>query len=569
MTNLISRRTILLGGLKTATVLIATRPVFALSTEVADDDFKNAFKQLDKFVTRHVQEVGAPGLTLAITGRERPLRISQYGFADLKTRRKVAPETLFEIGSISKSFVAIAALQAAEDGKLDLNKPVVEYLPWLKIESRFEPFTAQHLLSHTAGLTGVPLLIRVAASTLKVGTEPGTRFLYSNIGYVLLGFLLEAVDKQPLADIIRKRVLEPTGMDSSEPMITNSTRSRMAIGYVPLHEDRPFPLRGELAEAPWIEVPEAAGSIASTPSDMAAYMRMLLNRGIGAKRRVLSEKSFESLIRPQIKAPFRGEEASYALGLWVSNTNNHQLLRHTGGMVAFSSAMFVDMTAGVGAFASVNARLAGYRPVAVTKYALDLVSAATAGQSLPEIPPPLPSPLVIKNATDYAGTFTSSSGNQLVVNASGDQLILNYKGQRIVLEQAGPDRFIVKHPDFELFVLTFGRQKGAVTEVFHGSDWWTNERYAGPKSFDYPKELDTYVGRYRSDNAWYGSTRVLIRKGRLTLEGDVPLVEISPGVFKFEGDPNTVDQIVFDTIIDGKATRANYSGIEFFRTYTP
>ncbi len=576
MTSLISRRKILAGGLKTAAgALVLKEFAFTEYASAAlrlldpDNRFEPAFKRLDEFIARHMQEVGAPGMTLALANREGALRISQYGLADVKTGTKVGPATMFEIGSISKSFVALAVVQIAEEGKLDLNKPVASYLPWLKIDSKFAPFTASHLLSHTAGLSGVPLLMRVAANTLKVGSEPGTRFVYSNIGYVLLGFLLEAVDKRPLAEILRKRVLEPAGMNTSEPVITNAVRERMAIGYAPMHEDRPFPLRGKLAEAPWIEVPEAAGSVASTPADMAMYMRMLLNRGAGARGRVVSEKGFDLLVKPSIKAPFRGEDSNYALGLWVNNADDQLLLRHTGGMVAFSSAMFVDVKNGIGAFASVNASLGGYRPVAVTKYALDLLKAAERGEDFPPMPPPLPSPAVIKNAADYSGTFTSANGKKLVLSADGERLTLEHNGQRIVLEQAGRDRFIVKHPDFELYSLLFGREKGLVVEASYGPEWWTNEKYSGPKTFEYPAEWNAFIGRFRSDSPWYGSTRVVLRKGRLTLEGEVPLVQIEPGVFGFEGDTSALERITFDTIVDGRAFHANYSGIDFYRTFTP
>src|SRR6185295_9258795 len=102
--------------------------------------------------------------------------------------------------------------------------------------------------------------------------------------------------------------------------------------------------------APWVEVPEAAGSIAATAHDMGNYLQMLLNRGAGAKGRVLSEKAFELFTKPVIKSPFRGEDAHYAYGLWVSDNDGHKLLRHTGGMVAFSSAMFADVTDGLAAF---------------------------------------------------------------------------------------------------------------------------------------------------------------------------------------------------------------------------
>jgi len=548
-----------------------SRPVVAATNFQRDADrFQPAFQRLDEFIARHMNEHGAPGMTLALADRTGLLRSSQYGFADLKAGVKVNPQTLFEIGSISKSFVGIAIVQLAEEGKLDLHKPVIAYLPWLKVESSFAPFTTHHLLTHTSGLAGVPLLMRVVATTLRTGFEPGTRFLYSNIGYVLLGFILEAIEKRPFAEVMRQRVLDPLGMSASAPVIANSIRERVAVGYGPLKPDRPFPLKGQLGEAPWIEVPEAAGSIAATPNDMSNYLRMLLTRGAGPKQRLLSEKTFELFIKPVIKSPFRGEEASYAYGLFVSEVNGHTLLRHTGGMVAFSSAMYADITGGFAAFASVNARLSGgYRPVAVTKYALELLNAASRGKEFPPPPPPLQSPDKVRNAPDYAGIYTARDGKKLVLEARDEQLLLQHNGQRVALEQAGKDRFIVEHPDFELFVLSFAREQDVVVEAFHGSDWWTNERYSGTKSFEYPKEWDTYTGHYRSDSPWYGSTRVVVRKGRLLLDGEQPILQIRMGTFRLPGEISGAERISFDTVVDGKALRMNYSGIDFYRTFTP
>ncbi len=578
----LTRRALLRNGIKTGVGVVLLRelafdslPVI-VSAEVAPqaDRFQTVYQRLDEYIARHMSEMGLPGMTLALADRNGLLRSSQYGFADVKSGVKVSSQTMFEIGSISKSFVAIAVLQLAEEGKLDLQKPVTTYLPWLKTETKFAPFTTHHLLSHTSGLSGIPLLNRVAATTLRVGFEPGSSWVYSNIGYVLLGFLIEAVDKRPFAEAIRQRVLLPLGMNSSAPVISNEIRERLAIGYAPLQSDRPFPLRGKLGEAPWLEVTEAAGSVASTAGDMGNYLRMLLNRGAGAKGRVLSEKAFELFTKPVIKSPFRGEEASYAYGLWVSATKGHTLFRHTGGMVAFSSAMYVDMTEGFAAFASVNAsRLpGGYRPISVIRYALALLSAASSSQELPAPPPPLPSPAMVKNAADYAGTFSlasSSEDQKLVLVSEGDQLILQHDGARIVLEQVGPDSFLVKHPDFELFTLGFGRGKDGVVEAFHGPRWWTNERYGGLRKFDYPKEWEAYTGHFHSDSPWYGSGRVVIRKGQLWLNGESPLAPVEPNVFRPAGDPNDADRITFDMFANGQAMRLNFSGIEFFRTFTP
>jgi CubicO group peptidase (beta-lactamase class C family) len=531
-----------------------------------------AFTRLDEFITRHMKETGAPGLTLALANREGLLRVSTYGLADVKTGARVLPETLFQIGSISKSFVAVALLQLRDEGKLDLHKPVAQYLPWLRIKSGFEPVTTHHLLSHTAGLPGAPLLLDALLSELPAGSKPGTHFLYSNTGYNILGFLVEALDGRPFAAAMRARVLEPLGMRASAPVISNETRGRMAVGYQPFQEDRPFPLRGRLAEAPWIEMDMGAGSIAATPSDMAAYVSALLNRGATPRGRLLSEESFRLMTTPVIKTPFRGEDASYGYGLWISDIGGHTRLRHTGGMVAFSSALDLDLDEGVGAFASVNANLSGYRPVAVARFAIDALTAARAGGPLPALPAPQAAPEEIKNAADYAGTFTSPDGRKLTfAPEGGDKLFMLRGGERIRLERSrvGGDQFIAIHPDFDLYRLAFTREKGRVVEVSYGADWYAGANYAGARTFNYPKEWDAFRGHYYNDSPWYGGSRVVIRKGQLLLDGAQPLVQTDDGSFMLAGDESAPDRIRFESIVNGKAMRMNFSGIPFRRAFTP
>ncbi|MCA1614698.1 MAG: serine hydrolase [Acidobacteria bacterium] len=480
------------------------------------------------------------------------------------------PETLFEIGSVSKSFAGVALLQMHDEGRVDLHRPVAEYLPWLKLEQRHGAVTAHHLLSHTSGLQGAPLLPESVAAGLETFYKPGEKFVYSNIGYLILGLLVEALDRRPFADALAARVLKPLGMTSSAPVIDNRLRRRMAVGYAPEFEDRPFPTRGALAEAAWIEVDTAAGGVASTATDMVAYMRMLLNRGAGpGARRIISESSFELLTRPVVKAPFRGEEASYTYGFWVSQDKAGAThLRHTGGMVAFSSSFDADLTTGLAAFASVNARLGGYRPVAVTKYALELLAAERAGAELPDGPEAAPPPDEVKNAADYAGAYAAPDGRQLVLAAEGRRLMLTNKGRAVALERSGgADSFIVKHPEFELFRLVFGREGGAVVEAGHGPDWYAGARYKGPRTFEHPQEWDAYVGRYRHESPWYGSTRVVLRRGALWLDGEQRLHALPDGSFSPGAPADTPERVRFTHVLGGRALRMNLSTVEYHRTY--
>lgn len=564
----LSRRKFISSSAKSALAVTVLRSVVPANILTQAAAVQPLFARLDEFITRHMRETGVPGMTLALANREGLIRASTYGYADTKAGLRVAPETMFEIGSVSKSFVGLLLMQLRDEGKLDLNKPIVEYLPWLKISSRFEAITTHHVLSHTAGLPGAPLLLDALLGELWTAYAPGKRFLYSNTGYNILGFLIEALDKRPFAEAMRARVLTPLGMTASAPIITNELRKRMAVGYEPLLEGHPFPVHGTLAEAQWIEVDIAAGSIASTPGDMAKYIRVLLNRGALPKGRLISEEAFALFTEPAINSPYRGEPASYGYGLWISEVGGHTRLRHTGGMVAFASSLDVDVTAGVGAFASVNANLRGYRPVLVTRYAMDLFNASFAGKPLPEPPAPDPAPDEVRNATDYAGIYTSPQGKRLEFAAEGQKLILVHGGRRIALERAGSERFIVKHPDFELFVLGFARENQQVTQAFHGADWYMGSKYTGPKSFETKKGWEAFVGHYYNDSPWYGNRRIVLRKGQLFVDGLQPLVPRGDGKFGI-GDPEAPDWISFESIVDGRAMRLNYSGIVFRRAFTP
>jgi len=564
----ISRRNFLSASAKSALAVTVLRSVVPARVWAQAAAVQPLFARLDEFIARHIREIGVPGMTLALANRDGLIRASTYGYADTKAGLRVAPETMFEIGSISKSFVSLALLQLRDEGKLDLNKPIVGYLPWLKINSKFEAITTHHILSHSAGLPGAPLLLDALLSELWTAYAPGKHFLYSNTGYNILGFLIEALDQRPFAEAMRARMLAPLGMTASAPIITTDLRKKMAVGYEPLDEGKPFPNHGPLAEAQWIEVDIAAGSIASTPGDMAKYMRMLLNRGALPKGRLISEEGFALFTKPAIVSPYRGEPASYGYGVWVSDIEGHTRLRHTGGMVAFSSSIDLDLTAGVGTFASVNANLRGYRPVAVTKYAVELFNASLAAKSLPDPPAPPPSPDEVKNAADYAGTYTTLDGKKLEFVTEGEKLILVHGNRRVVLERAGNDRFIVKHPDFDVYLLGFVRDNQQVTQAFYGGDWYLGAKYAGPKSFETKKEWEAFAGHYYNDSPWYGDARIVLRKGQLYLDGVQQLVPRADGKFGI-GDPEAPDWISFESIVDGRAMQMSFSGIPFRRAFTP
>jgi D-alanyl-D-alanine carboxypeptidase len=303
---------------------------------------------------------------------------------------------------------------------------------------------------------------------------------------------------------------------------------------------------------------------------MAAYATMLLNRGAGPNGRVLDERSFERLITPVQQADSWGKGTSYGYGFAVNQQDGRTVIRHTGGMIAFSSALHADLTSGVAAFASMNAMLQPYRPNDVVSYALDLLRAADSRKALPPVPAP-EQPLVVTNASDYAGNYVPASGRAWRVVAEGNQLLVyphGVGGQASRLQRMpGDDSFtlgVISYSDDGKYPLHFFRDKNnVVTELFYGPEWMPNERYTGPKQFEYPKEWEAFAGDYRNDDPWQGLARVWLRKGKLWLGGDA-IVPMGNGLFRPDQE-NSPERISFDTLISGKAQRMNFSGVDFYR----
>jgi D-alanyl-D-alanine carboxypeptidase len=546
-------------GCTLAFVLVA-----AAAADERDLRYAPAYKRLDQFVARHMRENNTPGIAVAITDRERLLSVRSYGFANLMTRTSVTARTVFPIGSISKAFTAVALLQLQEAGKVDLDAPAARYLPWLQVNSPYVPFTIHHLLSHTAGLPSdrddLPstLYSAFASQEQAVAFAPGERFVYSNVGYQVLGRIIEAMAGMPLAEVQRAGIFEPLGMTDSVGSITNAHRNRMAAGYPVYYDDRPFHSSQPVASGPWVEWDSGDGNVAVSAIDLAAFLRMLLNRGAGPRGRILSEKSFGLMTQHAVKVR---DGLHYGYGMSI---RENAVLAHSGGMVGYTAMLLADPHEGIGVAVLTNGGACD--PDVVAGFVLELVRASLRRHALSAAPL---SPAVVSNAPDYAGVYVSPTGKKLTLIAESDGLMLRHTGRKIVLEKRGDDRFYVNHPDFALFLLEFRREGNAVAEAFHGSDWYPSSRYRGPKTFDYPPQWNSYLGHYRSYNPWLSNFRVVLRKGQLLFvspDGDTRvLVPRGLGLFQI-GEAQTASRLRLDTMINGKAQRADFLGSSFYKT---
>ena len=530
-----------------------------------------ALEHIDQFVSDSMQAQATPGVALAITDRERLLATRNYGFANLDANLQITNETLFEFGSIGKSFTAICFLQLVEEGVVDLHEPVTTHLPWFSVRSEYEPITIHHLLTHTSGLIGgsdfsPDQRCEVWALRETVAARPDAMARYSNVGYKVLGLVLEAITGKPYRQIVEERILSPLGMSESAGAITNALRPRLAVGYVDYYNDRPWRPEHGFVPAPWLETNTADGCLAATAADLAIYLRMLLNGGVGSRGRILSKESFAAMTTPH--AEF-GPGEPYGYGLAVGEEDGRHRIGHGGGMVGYISSMTGDVASGIGVIVFKNSMQS---TSAIADFALRSIINALAGDPLPDAPA---TPEI--DLDEYSGSYCDGTVTISVVDEAGT-LNLLLGSERIALEPMSippePDCFLARHPASELFPFRFLRSEaGCVEGLVHGATWYPSAEYEGPTEFAAPAAWEAYPGHYRSYNPWTPGFRVVLRQGALRViypNGAESILKPDGDGFRLDDEPEGPERFVFDTVIDGQALRAWSPGSEtYYRVFTP
>jgi CubicO group peptidase (beta-lactamase class C family) len=527
------------------------------------------FRLVDQYAAQLMQRENTPGMALALVDRAGVITIRTYGFADLERRIPVTPSTRFEIGSISKSFTAISLLQLVEAGKLDLQAPVSRYLPWFTPRTSWRPVSSHDLLTHTSGLPAdrddVPSSPAqpYMARERSLGSAPGSYWAYSNIGFQVMGALLEKLDSARYSASISRRILVPLGMRHTDAEFTNATRPSLAVGYQRLYDDRPERRGDPLVIAPWIEYGSGDGSIVSTAGDMGLYLTMLLNRGRGPQGVLLPETRLAQLMHPHALTARGG--AHYGYGMFLGDLDGRPIFWHSGGMLGYSSMLMGEPSLGIGAVAFVNGP---GDPGAAARFALRALGAAMRGDTLPEIP--ADDHERVDHADRYAGRFVSTTGDTLILEAAGDSVLLVTGATRTLLLPYGEHSLLGPRDRFPLYPLRFSGDSTGMTEVWYGDRWYSGPRYQGPRTFTVPGTWKAYPGHYRIMQPWEPSFRVVLRKGALWYVGpsgdEEPMTPLPNGEFRV-GDPNSAERISFGNVVDGHALTATYSGMVYYRYF--
>jgi CubicO group peptidase (beta-lactamase class C family) len=287
------------------TLLLSAGLVGGWSQRAAGALDATLINRIDAFVESERQASGIPGIALAIVQEGGPAHVR--GFGDDGRGKAINAETPFPIGSLTKSFTALLVRQAIDAGQLDADAPVQRYLPWFRVADADASarITLRHLLNQTSGFSradGIaPLLQNSTASieelarglgTVSLNRPVGERFEYSNLNFVLLGTLLQAVTGRSWQELVHAQVLRPLGMTHS---YTDHDAAKQA-GMSVLHRMWfGIPVAQDLTLLPGFA---PTGSLVASVGDMATYMQMLLAGGMGPAGRVLSPDGVAQLLAP-------------------------------------------------------------------------------------------------------------------------------------------------------------------------------------------------------------------------------------------------------------------------------
>ncbi|UCF10807.1 MAG: beta-lactamase family protein [Candidatus Bipolaricaulota bacterium] len=536
--------------------------------------------EVDRVLRGRVGAALGPGLSVALTTRDGLLMSRAYGVANADSEEPVTGETLFQIGSITKQFTAAACLRLQESGRLDVNAPVTEYLPWFEVRSRFSTaITIHHLLTHTAGLITMmdcspsSWWQTWALRDTELGFDPGSQFRYSNVGYNVLQCVVQTIAGASFDAALRELVFAPLGMEESYGEIRGDLFGRLAKGHrFSPYDDRPVPRPEKQTVVNWYELSEGCGSVVTTPTDLARFLRMLLRGGRSDDGSgFLREETFALMTKGHavMEGFFEGTTQGYGVLIEQSeSTNAHRRILGGGENLGFEATMYGDIEAGVGVILCGNSFDVPWRE---TRWILDALVAAAEDSPLQVwVVDAATDPTSIGDeAAQYAGEYSGEEGAFSIAAREG-RLKLAFDGEGALLERIWGDNFLVPHPRFAHAMLTFGRgDEGRVIEAFQHGTWYRNERYRGPDAREYPSEWDAYAGHYRAFGVLVNSLRFFVRRDQFVCQSfggyaDTVLTPLGGGVFRVGGE-DSPQRIAFDSVANGKALRCRASDGDFHR----
>jgi len=314
------------------------------------------FTPIERFILEKISETRIPGLSIAVVKDNEVIYRNGFGYRDLKRAEPITPRTLFGIGSVTKSFTALAILKLVEEDKISLDDSIEHYVP-LKIRPFGEEITIHHLLTHSSGIPALAYAEAFIRSFLGIDhcwlpickpedvitfmsdaqewveAKPGEKFFYLNEGYVLLGYIISKVSGMRYEDFVREKILKPLKMNRSYFFKEEVEKDgNWATPYMIDKEGRHIPTSFPFGIT-------ADGGLISNVLDLSNYIMMYLNNGEFDGKRIIDRGLLKKMLTGYIKVPWQlwGGE-SYGYG-WIitPNFHGHTVISHSGSVLVHTA----------------------------------------------------------------------------------------------------------------------------------------------------------------------------------------------------------------------------------------
>jgi CubicO group peptidase (beta-lactamase class C family) len=310
-----------------------------------------SFEDIDIYLQQQIDHLNIPGAALVIVEDDQIVHLR--GFGQARPGGEVpSPQTPFVLGSLTKSFTALAVMQLVEAGEIELDAPVQRYLPWFRVADpqASAQITVRHLLNQTSGLPMLPGMITLAdfdsrpdaterqaraLSTLVLTRPVGSAFEYCNLNYNLLGLIIEAASGESYTDYIQRHIFDPLDMRHSYTSQAVAQQNGLAVGHRYWFA---FPFAVPNLPLPQGSLP--SGQLISSTEDMGHYLIAHLNEGRYGGVQILSGAGIDELHRPAVEASMTGISfGHYGMG-WISlKTGESRIVWHSGTLPDFFAFM--------------------------------------------------------------------------------------------------------------------------------------------------------------------------------------------------------------------------------------
>ena len=524
-----------------------------------------AIDSLERFINREMADEDLPAISIALVDDQKIVWSKGFGFADPVAKVPATADTVYRVGSVSKLFTDIAVMRLVEQGTLNLDAPVTQYIPTFHPENTFsKPITLRQLMSHRSGLVREPpvgnyfdptepSLEKTIASlnSTKLVYAPESRTKYSNAAIATVGYALERTQKEPFAKYLKRSVLDPLGLDNSsfEPM--PDVNKKLAKAYMWTLDGRVFP-------APTFQLGIGpAGSMYTSVTDLGHFISALFAGGRGLNGQILKQETLDEMWTPQYVQS--GQKTGYGIGFNISDLDGHRKIGHGGAIYGFATQLSMLPEDKLGVVVVTTKDSVNALTSRIADVALKAMLAVREGKPIP--PPEVSSPVDPALANQVAGRYVNGEKGFDLIKSSNNKLsILSTDGGFPSQLRATSDNLIVDGK------LGYGPKIVARDDsVVIGNE--TFKRVAEVKPPPAPEKWKGLIGEYGWD---HDILYVLEKDGKLWaliewFEFD-PLEQVSDNVFKFpDRGLYSGEQLVFTRDSNGKATEVDAANVVFKR----